>query len=342
MLEKDLKSLSFEELEELMKCMGQKKYLAQYVFSFIHEKRIFDIDKITPLSKDFRSLLKKNGYYISSLNIVNKLQDPDGTIKFQFELEDKEKVEGVLLFDEDRKTLCISSQIGCNMNCSFCATGKLKFKRNLKAAEIIDQVYAVENKEELKISNLVYMGMGEPFENYYEVMKSIKIINHNKGANIGARHITVSTCGIVPGIKKYSQEDINSKLAISLNAPADELRNKIMSINRKYPLYELMDAVRQYQNIKKQRVTFEYVLIAGVNDSSEHAKELVNLIKNFNCKVNLIEFNPYHKSKFKGSSVDAICNFARILDKKGIRTMIRYKKGEKVKGACGQLGADML
>lgn len=336
---KDLKNFELKELEGLIEEVGQKKYLAQYIFTFIHQKRVSGIDDITTLSKRFREILKSEGYFISQISIKQRLEASDGTIKYQFQLSDGELVESVLLFDDGRKTLCISCQVGCAMNCGFCATGKLKLRRDLAAAEIIEQVYKAEQDVGGKINNLVYMGMGEPFENYENVMRSVRILNHEKGANIGARHITVSTCGIVPGIERYGEEEINSRLAVSLNAAFEGLRSKLMPINNKYPLKELFRAIRHYQDKKNQRVTFEYVLIDGVNDSKEDAKMLVDLLRGVNCNVNLIEFNPFAQSSYKSSRVEAIHSFADVLEQANIENSIRFKKGREIKAACGQLGA---
>jgi 23S rRNA (adenine2503-C2)-methyltransferase len=335
----DLKSKTLDELESLITEAGQKKYIAEYIFGFIHTKGAADVSQITPLSKLFRKYLTDAGFYISSLEIARKLTDDEGTTKYLFELSDGNAVEAVLLLDEDRKTLCISTQVGCAMNCTFCATARIPFKRNLSAGEIADEVYKVE-KDASEITSVVYMGMGEPLNNYDEVIKSVRILNDPKGRNVGIRHITISTCGIVPAIKALADETIHPRLAISLNAPTNALRSKLMAINRKYPLETLLNAVQGYIVKTKCEVTFEYMMIAGINDSSLHAKMTAKLLKHLKCKVNLIEFNPTPFSDFKPSGKEAMERFKRILEQAGIRTMIRLKRGRDIKAGCGQLGAD--
>ena len=241
----DLKDKTLNELEQITTGLGQKKYLAKYIFQFIHAENATDILKITPLSKALRAKLIENDYYISQLNILNKLTDKDGTIKYVFGMEGGNRIETVLLLDGKRRTLCVSTQAGCKMGCVFCATGKIKFQRNLTAGEIVDQVNIV-CKDSALISNIVYMGMGEPLENYDVVVKSVQILNDPAGRNIGIRHLTVSTCGLVPAIKKLAYENLHPRLAISLNAPTNELRTSLMPINKKYPLIKLLDAVRTY------------------------------------------------------------------------------------------------
>jgi len=378
-MEKDLKDKTIEELEQIVVSLGQKKYLAGYIFSFIHTKNVDEIAQITPLSKALRSQLAEQGYFISQLKIVSKLTDPDGTIKYLFELSDGNRIETVLLFDEGppdkdirgqaqmqtyggrRRTLCISTQVGCATNCAFCATGKIKLQRNLTAAEIVDQVNTIANwrfriadcskirnlqseirnkRPDGRITNVVYMGMGEPLLNYDAVVRSIRILNHPAGKNIGIRHITVSTCGIVPAIKKLADEEIRPRLAISLNAPTDALRNKLMPINTKYPIKDVLAAANYYQRKAKQRVSFEYVLIKGVNDTVLYARMLARLLRDLRWRINLIEFNPHRLCEFEASGRERIRKFADVLKDAGIKTTIRFKKGRSINAACGQLGAD--
>jgi 23S rRNA (adenine2503-C2)-methyltransferase len=227
------------------------------------------------------------------------------------------------------------------MNCAFCATAKLKFQRNLTAAEIVDQVNIAEG-DSGKINNVVYMGMGEPLQNYGAVLKSVRILNHPDGKNIGIRHLTISTCGDAEGIRKLAKEDIRPRLAISLNAPVDVLRSKIMAINKKYPIAALFAAVKDYQAKTRERVTFEYVLIKKLNDSKLHAQMLAKLVRQVQCNVNLIEYNPHRHYLFEASDREAIKRFTRVLEEAGIETTIRFKKGRKIKAACGQLGSDLI
>ncbi|HUT45985.1 MAG TPA: 23S rRNA (adenine(2503)-C(2))-methyltransferase RlmN, partial [Sedimentisphaerales bacterium] len=310
-------------------------------FHFIHTKDAEEISQITPLSKPFREQLAGQGYFISRLSVLNKLTDTDGTAKYAFALGDGDRIETVLLLDGTRRTLCVSTQVGCTMDCAFCATGKLKFRRNLTAAEIVDQVNTVQ-KDAGRISNVVYMGMGEPLANYEAVVKSLGILNHPKGRNIGVRHITVSTCGLAPEIRKLASEEVRPRLAVSLNAPTDDLRTKLMPINAKYPMAVLLKAVRYYQGRTRQRVTFEYVLIKGLNDSAGHAKMLVKLLAGLACNVNLIEHNPFPTCKYAGSGSARIREFAAVLEKAGVETTTRFRMGRNIKAACGQLGADWL
>lgn len=337
----DLKDKTFNELEKIVVELGQQKYLAGYIFQFIHVKDVSEIPDITPLSKIFRTRLAERDYFISKIKTLEKQVDKDKTAKYLFKLHDGEKIESVLLHDGRRKTLCVSTQAGCNMNCEFCATGKIKFKRNLGAGEIADQVITVE-ADAGKITNLVYMGMGEPLLNYENVIKSVEILNHKEGKNIGIRHITISTCGIVPMIEKLANEELHPRLAISLNAPEDILRSRIMPINNKYPLDKLIKAVQNYQNKTDQRVTFEYVMIKDLNDSARHAQMLIKLVRNISCNINLIELNPHPACIYKGSGSAAIKKFASMLNEANIETVIRFRMGREINAACGQLGADWL
>jgi 23S rRNA (adenine2503-C2)-methyltransferase len=337
-MSKDLKDKTLDELEELVVKLGQKKYVAKYIFSFLHARNVQAIAEITPLSKAFRVQLAEQGYFVPHAKNVSALNDPDGSAKFLFELTDGDRVEAVLLRDDGRQTLCVSTQVGCAMGCAFCATGRITLRRNLTAGEIADEVNAAEQTAG-KIHNVVYMGMGEPLQNYDAVLRSVRILNDASGKNIGIRHITLSTCGIAPAIVRLADENIRPRLAISLNAPTDSLRSRLMPINRKYPLAELMAAVRTYQAEAGQRVTFEYVLIEKTNDSTTHAKLLVKLIRGIACNVNLIEHNPYDGCKFAGSSRDRIAHFASLLKDAGIETTTRFRLGRKIKAACGQLQA---
>jgi 23S rRNA (adenine2503-C2)-methyltransferase len=337
----DLKDKTLDELEQIVVEFGQKKYPAGYIFHFIHVEDVGEISEITPLSKAFRERLAEQGYFISQLSILDKLTDKDRTAKYVFAMGDGELIETVLMLEGRRKTLCVSTQVGCVMDCAFCATAKVKFRRNLTAAEIADQVNTVQ-KEAGRISNVVYMGMGEPLANYAAVIKSLRILNHPKGKNIGIRHITVSTCGLPTAIRTLASEDVHPRLAISLNAPTDALRTKLMPINAKYPIAELLKAVRFYQGRAHQRVTFEYVLIRDLNDSPDHARMLIKLLAGFSCNVNLIEHNPFATCQYAASSSARIRQFAAVLEDAGVETTIRFKMGRNIKAACGQLGADRL
>jgi 23S rRNA (adenine2503-C2)-methyltransferase len=337
-MNKDLKDKTLDELEKVVVDLGQKKYLAGYLFKFIHVQNGREIAALSTLSKAFRTQLVKQGYFISQLRVVDTLTDPDGSAKYLFELADGERIESVLLPEEDRNTLCVSTQVGCPMGCAFCATGRIQFRRNLTAGEIVDQVNMVEEQAG-RITNLVYMGMGEPLLNYDAVLKSLRILNHSAGKNIGIRHITISTSGIVPGIRQLAEEELRPRLAISLSAPTDALRSKLMPVTDKYPIAELLEAVRAYQAKTGQRVTFEYVLIDKVNDSVTQAHLLVKLLRGLMYNVNLIEHNPFSGCKFTGSSRQRIQRFAATLKDAGVETTIRFRMGRRIQAACGQLQA---
>lgn len=337
-MDKDLKNKTFAELEELVTELGQKKYQAKYIFNFIHAKGAADIAKISSLRKAFRERLANQGYYISQLKITEKQTDPDGTVKYLFELPDGNAVETVLLFISNRRTLCVSPQSGCAMGCDFCATAKMGFHRNLTAGEIADQVNVVQ-KDIGEIRNIVYMGMGEPLLNYDNVMRSVRILSEPQGQNIGVKHITLSTCGIAERIEKLADEDILPRLAISLNATTDSLRSKLMPVNKKYPLRSLFDAINIYYLKTKRRVTFEYVLIAGVNDSDSDAEHLIKRLKGVKCNVNLIEYNRHRGCPLTASSKETINRFSKILYEAGVETSVRFKMGQTIKAACGQLRA---
>jgi len=340
-MSKDLKDKTLDELEQLVVELGQKKYLAGYIFHFIHVDGEAEISQITPLSKAFRAQLVEQGYHISRLSVLKKLTDKDGTAKYVFSVGNDDRIETVLLPDEARRTLCVSTQVGCAMGCRFCATARIPLQRNLTAAEIVDQVNVVQS-DAGRISNVVYMGMGEPLANYAAVIRSLGILNHPKGKNIGIRHITVSTSGVAPAIKKLAGEEICPRLAISLNAPTDALRTKLMPIGAKYPLADLMAAVRFYQSRTRQRVTFEYVMIKDVNDSTVQARMLAKLLDGLACNVNLIEHNPYPGCEFAGSDSTRIRRFALVLEAAGMETTVRFRMGRGIQAACGQLGASWL
>lgn len=328
------------DIERLVEGLGEKKYSAGYIFDFIHNRGVRDISEITPLRKGFRSRLSEQGYFISSLAIVDKLTDPDGTAKYVFGLPDGGRIESVLLFDDERRTLCISAQAGCAMGCVFCATGQLGPGRNLTAGEIVDQVNLVAgDSPEHRVTNVVFMGMGEPLANYDAVLDAVRILNHPKGKNIGIRHLTISTCGLAEEIESMAGEDIHPRLAVSLNAPADSVRRRIMPVAKKYPLGRLLSAIKLYQRKTHNRVTFEYCLIKGVNDTALYARMLAKRLQDFKCNVNLIEYNPHKGCDLKPSGKDRIERFAACLLESGLETTIRRSFGRKINAACGQLGA---
>ena len=329
------------KLEALLMERGQKKYRATQLFTWIYEKKAKTFDEMSDVSKTFREELTRD-FCLTLPKIFKKQESKDGTIKLLLELEDGSKIETALMPYKYGNAICVSSQVGCNMACAFCASGLLKKKRNLEVHEIVGQVLVMNQVLEEKgqrVSHVVVMGTGEPFDNYDNVIDFIRIINHPKALAIGARHISVSTCGIVPGIKKYALEGLQSNLAISLHAPNDEIRNKIMPISKGYKMEELMEAVRYYEKNAGRRVTFEYIMLKNVNDSLECAKELVKLIKGTLAYVNLIPYNPVDENSFERSPDKAVHEFFSYLMKHGVNTTVRKEFGNDIDAACGQLRA---
>lgn len=337
----NLFSYSLPKLEELMLFIGQKKYRATQIFKWIYEKRVTNFDEMSDVSLSFREFLKDN-YTLDKPKIFKKQISSDGTIKLLLELKDGNKIETVLMRYNYGSVACVSSEVGCNMGCCFCASGLLKKKRELTVDELVGQVLVLDDllsSENKRVTHVVVMGTGEPFDNYDNVLDFIRILNHPHGLAIGARHITVSTCGIVDKIKKYAHEGLQINLAISLHAPNDQLRNKIMPINFKYNLAQLMEAVKYYEKVANRRVTFEYILLKGVNDSKENALELVNLIKGTLAYVNLIPFNPVEELKYKRSDSKTVHQFLDVLMKNNVTATIRKEFGTDIDAACGQLRA---
>ena len=327
--------LTIEEMEEYFLEIGSKKFHAKQLFSWLYEKRIESYDEVTDIKKDVVEVIKRD-YSIDRLKIVDIQKDVDVN-KYLFELSDKEHIEAVLMRHDYGNSICVSSQVGCNMGCKFCESGRRKKVRNLETYEMVLQILMIEKELGERISHVVVMGIGEPFDNYDNLIKFFKIINDPKGLAIGARHITVSTCGVVPKILEFSELDLQINLAISLHAPNNELRNKIMPINKAYPLDVLIPALKTYLERTNRRVTFEYILLSGINDSEECALELAKLVKGINCYINLIPYNETNNLDFKRSSTIQIMKFYDILKKNNINVTIRREFGSKISAACGQL-----
>ena len=327
--------LTLEEMEEYFLSLGSKKFHALQLFGWLYEKRIESYDEITNIKKE---LLEKisNDYSIERLKIVDVQEDVD-VCKYLFELNDKEHIEAVLMRHDYGNSVCVSSQVGCNMGCRFCESGRRKKVRNLETYEMVLQILMIEKLLGERISHVVVMGIGEPFDNYDNLVKFFKIINHPKGLAIGARHITVSTCGVVPKIKEFSELDLQINLAISLHAPNNEIRDKIMPINKAYPLDVLIPALKDYLKKTNRRITFEYILLSGINDSNENALELAKLVKGINCYINLIPYNETNNLNFKRTSTIQIMKFYDILKKNNVNVTIRREFGSKISAACGQL-----
>ncbi|MBE0068317.1 MULTISPECIES: 23S rRNA (adenine(2503)-C(2))-methyltransferase RlmN [Thermoanaerobacterium] len=331
----DLKNMTIDELEKFFIDIGETKYRAKQVFQWIY-RGVTNFDDMTDLKKELRQKLK-NIAYISSLKIARKLvSDVDETAKYLFLLEDENIVEGVAIKYSFGNTSCISTQVGCNMKCSFCASGIEGKARNLNASEMVDEVL-IMNNDYGKISNIVLMGSGEPFDNYDEVMKFIKIVNNPFGMSIGIRHITISTCGIVPKIYDFANEGLGVNLSISLHAPTDDLRTQLMPINKVYPIKDLIKACKYYIDKTHRRVTFEYSLIKDVNDSYEMSVKLSKLLKGLLCHVNLIPINYVGEIGYKKADNGKIMAFKNTLEENGITCTVRRELGSDIDAACGQL-----
>lgn len=327
--------LTLEDLENYFIEIGSKKFHADQLFSWLYEKRIKSYAEVTNIKKELLERVSKD-YSIDRLKIVSVEKDKD-VCKYLFELFDGEHIEAVLMRHDYGNSVCVSSEVGCNMGCKFCESGRRKKVRNLEAYEMVLQILMIEEELGERISHVVVMGIGEPFDNYDNLIKFLKIINHPKGIAIGARHITVSTCGIVPKIEEFGKLDLQFNLAISLHAPNNEIRDRIMPINKAYPLDVLIPALKKYYNKTNRRITFEYVLLEGINDSSECAVELSNLVKGMNCYINLIPYNETNNLNFKRSSTIQIMKFYDILKKNNISVTIRKEFGGNISAACGQL-----
>ena len=336
---KSLYDFSFEQLQEFALEQGWKKFRGRQIFEWLYRKRVMNIDDMSDLSKETREVLKEK-FIINPCKVVTKQVSSDGTMKYLFELEDGAYVESVLMVYEYGKSICVTSQVGCNMGCDFCASGLLKKRRDLTSGEIVAQIMSVQKDLDEtgdRISNIVIMGTGEPFDNYDNVMNFCATVNHDRGLAIGARHITISTCGIVPKIRQFAEEQTQYNLAISLHAPNNELRDKLMPINKAYPLEKLMDAIEYYLTLNNRRLTFEYILLKGVNDTDKHVNELAKLIRGMNAYVNLIPYNETHNISFLRSKPESIAKFYDILKKNNISVTIRREYGGKISAACGQL-----
>lgn len=330
--------ISYKDLEKFFVNNGYKKFKAKQVYDWLYKKRVNSFTDMYNVSKSVIELLENN-FTFDDITILSKQEDKD-TKKYLFGLSDNNKVEAVLMYHDYGNSLCISTQVGCNMGCAFCESGRLKKVRNLNSYEMVLQILKIEDDINERITHVVLMGIGEPFDNYDNVINFIDIINDNNGIALGSRHITVSTCGVVPKIKEFTRYDKQVNLAISLHAPNDTIRNKIMKINKAYQIKELISAIKEYINITNRRVTFEYIMLSGVNDTKECAYELSKLLKGINCYVNIIPYNETSHIEFKKSSKESILLFYDILKKNKISVTIRKEFGSKVSAACGQLRAN--
>ncbi len=333
---KNIKNYTFEELKEELKELGEKPFRAEQIFRWLYIEKVKSFDEMTNLSIELREKLKQN-YTMCNFNIIKKLESIDGTKKYLFDVLDENAIETVLMEYHHGKTICVSSQIGCKMGCKFCASTGIPFVRSLTAGEIVEQLIAVEQDTGDRISNIVFMGIGEPLDNYDNVIKAIHIINHPKGLNIGARHISISTSGLVPRIYDLANENIPCTLSISLHATNNEKRSAMMPVNNAYKIEELIQACKDYIKVTNRRISFEYALAKDNNDNLEDAKELVKLLKGMLCHVNLIPINKIENGKYTKSTNENIIKFRDYLNDHGIVATIRRELGSDIDAACGQL-----
>ena len=333
---KNIKDYNLDSLKEEFINMGEKPFRAEQVFKWLYEEKVKEFDEMTNLSLALREKLKEN-YTMCNFNILKKQESSDGTKKYLFDLLDGNAIETVLMSYHHGYSLCVSSQVGCKMGCKFCASTGIQFARNLTSGEIVEQILAVEQDNNIRISNIVFMGIGEPLDNYDNVVNAIRIINNQKGINIGARHISISTSGLVPKIYKLAEENIQCTLSISLHATTNEKRSSMMPVNKLYPIEELLKACKDYINKTNRRISFEYALAKDNNDNLEDAKRLVHLLKGMICHVNLIPINKIENGAYTKSSNENIMKFRDYLNDHGIVATIRRELGSDIDAACGQL-----
>lgn len=340
---RNIYDLDLNELSTYLLTIGEKAYHAKQIYTWLYKKYAQSFTEMTDLSKELIQRLQADFTIVCAREKLRRVAH-DGTIKYLLELTaDASLVETVLMRFDYGNSVCISTQVGCNMGCKFCASGLLKKKRDLTSAEILAEILIVQRELALKgerVGNIVVMGTGEPFDNYDNLFKALKIVNDPKALEIGARHISISTCGLVPGIKRFAKEQVQYNLAISLHAPNDRLRNELMPINAAYPLKELFAALKEYSLLNNRRLTFEYLLLAGINDREKEADELAQLLKGMNAYINLIPYNNVKEKAFKASDAHAALHFYDLLKKRGVSVTLRQKKGDDIDAACGQLRAE--
>lgn len=333
----DINNLSLQGLEDFLQAQKFPRYHARQIFSWIYKRGLMDFAQMSDLSADLRGALSKN-FSVSQMGLVKKETSRDGTKKFLFSLEDKNIIESAIIPTAKRRAACLSSQVGCKFKCAFCASGISGWQRNLTASEIVNQLIMLNKAiAPERISHIVFMGTGEPFDNYENVLKAIRIINSPLAFGIAARRITISTCGIIPGIEKLSREGLQIELSVSLHAADDITRDKLVPINKKYPLDKLVLACRNYVRFTKRQVTFEYILIKGVNSGMDSAANLVRLMKRWDCKLNLIPYNPIKEFNYSTPNKLEVLFFQNQLLKNGIKVTLRIPRGTDIHAACGQL-----
>jgi len=329
---------TIEEFKTELENSGIKPYRARQILSWVYKKGCASFDGMSDLPQDLREHLAAR-YAVAALSVIEKSPSPrDRTAKYLFGTEDREAIEGVYLTENDREIVCISTQVGCPLDCSFCASGKSPFQRNLTAGEMVSEVLLIKNDlKKARINNIVFMGMGEPFLNYDNVMRTTEILRAHWGLGIGARKITISTAGHIPGILRFAKEDTQVRLAVSLHAITDELRSRLMPINRKYPIKELLTALKEYVRISGRKVSIVYTLIDGVNDAPEDARKLLGMIRDMTHTINLIPLNRTEEFPYQPPCIEKQLAFQKILVGLGVRTTLRKEKGGDVHAACGQL-----
>ena len=333
---KNIKDYNLEELKEELKSIGEKPFRAEQIFKWLYQEKVKSFDDMTNLSLELREKLKEN-YTICNFKILKKQESSDGTKKYLFDVLDGNAIETVLMSYHHGYSICVSSQIGCKMGCKFCASTGIKFVRSLTSGEIVEQILAVEQDENIRISNIVFMGIGEPLDNFDNVINAVKIINNPKGLNIGARHISISTSGLVPMIYKLAEQNTQCTLSISLHATTNEKRSSMMPVNNAYNIEELIQACKDYIKVTNRRISFEYALAKDNNDNLEDAKRLVKLLKGMLCHVNLIPINKIENGEYTKSSNENIIKFRDYLNDHGIVATIRRELGSDIDAACGQL-----
>ena len=333
---KNIKDYNLEELKEELKSIGEKPFRAEQIFKWLYQDKVKSFDDMTNLSLELREKLKEN-YTICNFKILKKQESSDGTKKYLFDVLDGNAIETVLMSYHHGYSICVSSQIGCKMGCKFCASTGIKFVRSLTSGEIVEQILAVEQDENIRISNIVFMGIGEPLDNFDNVINAVKIINNPKGLNIGARHISISTSGLVPMIYKLAEQNTQCTLSISLHATTNEKRSSMMPVNNAYNIEELIQACKDYIKVTNRRISFEYALAKDNNDNLEDAKRLVKLLKGMLCHVNLIPINKIENGAYSKSSNENIMKFRDYLNDHGIVATIRRELGSDIDAACGQL-----
>lgn len=333
----NINELTLEELGEYIESIGEKKFHAKQIFKWIHRVHVSSFDEMTDISKSLREKLKENAYILNLEILQVQISKKDDTHKFLIKLSDDNAIESVFMRYNHGNTLCVSTQVGCKMGCKFCASTKNGWTRHLLASEIEGQIITVEKYMNEKISNVVYMGIGEPLDNYDNVVKSVKLINCPEGLGIGARHISISTSGLVDNIKRLADEKLQATLSISLHAVTDEKRREIMPVANKYSIKELLDACKYYIMVTGRRISFEFALIAGVNDDEQTAKDLAKLLRGMIAHVNLIPVNEIVNGKFKKSKQEDVDKFMSVLNSSGVVATVRRELGSDIDAACGQL-----